>query len=293
LKEAGLIDQVPAIGVIQAEGCAPMVNAWHGNLNAAVPVIDPATHIITLTTGDPGRAYTLLRERMLEHDSGAMESVSDEEAVRALHMVAKMEGISIEPAAAVAFAGLFKLVRSGLIHQDSTVVINCSGHTLPVESRMLPAGWAKDVELDAFKLPERPKEGLISALRSLDRSQVDSVLVIDDQKEARRLIRRVMEAQGKFEVFEAASAVEALNLLNNTLPNLIILDLMMPEMDGFELLDNLKHIERTQKIPVIVVTAKEISSKEWKRIGDQVEILLTKGDFLSDDLLDEISKILT
>ncbi|MGD8850481.1 MAG: hypothetical protein PVF18_12190, partial [Anaerolineales bacterium] len=60
----------------------------------------------------------------------------------------------------------------------------------------------------------------------------------------------------------------------------------------FELLENLKRIEKTQEIPIIVVTAKELTSEEWKRIGDQVEILLTKGDFLSDDLLDEISKIL-
>jgi threonine synthase len=292
LRELGLIDRIPAIGVIQTEGCAPMAKAWHEDLDTAAPVLVPATHIITLTTGDPGRAYTLLRERMLKYGSGIMESVSDEEAVRALHMVAKMEGLSMEPAAAVAFAGLFKLVHSGIIHHDQTVVLNCSGHTMPVESRLLPAGWSTDIELEAFQLPDRPREGLISALRSLDRNQVDTVLVIDDQKEARRLIRRVMEAQGNYEVFEAASALEALNFLNSELPSLIILDLMMPEMDGFELLENLKRIEKTQEIPIIVVTAKELTSEEWKRIGDQVEILLTKGDFLSDDLLDEISKIL-
>ncbi len=67
---------------------------------------------------------------------------------------------------------------------------------------------------------------------------------------------------------------------------------MMPEMDGFELLENLKRIEKTQEIPIIVVTAKELSADEWARIGNQVEILLTKGDFLSDDLLDEIETIL-
>jgi CheY-like chemotaxis protein len=102
-----------------------------------------------------------------------------------------------------------------------------------------------------------------------------------------------MEAQGDYEVQEASSAIEALNSLKLDLPSLIILDLMMPEMDGFELLENLKRIEKTQEIPVIVITAKELTSEEWARIGDQVEILLTKGDFLSDDLLDEISSILT
>lgn len=293
LKEAGLIDRIPAIGVIQTEGCSPMVSAWHEGLDVAVPVLEPATHIITLTTGDPGRTYTLLRGRMQEHAGGAMESVTDEQAVQALHMVAKMEGLSIEPAAAVAFAGLFKLIRNGTIQHDQTVVLNCSGHTLPVESRLLPSGWSHDVELERFQLPDSPRDGLIAALRSLDRNQMRKVLVIDDQKEARRLIRRVMEAQGDYEVQEASSAIEALNSLKLDLPSLIILDLMMPEMDGFELLENLKRIEKTQEIPVIVITAKELTSEEWARIGDQVEILLTKGDFLSDDLLDEISSILT
>ena len=293
LHEAGLVDRIPSIGVIQTEGCAPMANAWSDDLDQAEPVLQPATHIITLTTGDPGRAYTLLRERMQENAGGTMQSVSDEEAVRALHMVAKMEGLSIEPAAAVAFAGLFKLVRSGVIRHDQSVVLNCSGHTLPVESSFLPSGWSRDIELDAIQLPEKPRDGLIAALRSLDRTKTTRVLVIDDQKEARRLIRRVMEAQGDYEVQEAGSALEALEALSQALPNLIILDLMMPEMDGFELLENLKRIEKTQEIPVIVVTAKELTSEEWTRIDDQVEILLTKGDFLSDDLLDEISKILT
>jgi threonine synthase len=293
LKEAGLIDHIPAIGVIQTEGCSPMVKAWREGLDVAVPVLEPATHIITLTTGDPGRAYTLLRNRMRAHAGGTMESVTDEEAIQALHMVAKMEGLSIEPAAAVAFAGLFKLIRKGTIQQDQTVVLNCSGHTLPVESQLLPSGWSQDVELDRFELPESPRDGLIAALRSLDRNQMRKILVIDDQEEARRLIRRVMQAQGDYDVHEAGSALEALNYLKAELPSLIVLDLMMPEMDGFELLENLKRIEKTQEIPVIVVTAKELTSEEWERIGDQVEILLTKGDFLSDDLLDEISKILT
>jgi CheY-like chemotaxis protein len=162
-----------------------------------------------------------------------------------------------------------------------------------VENQLLPAGWATDLDLDVMQLSQKPRDGLVAALRVLDQSQTRNVLVIDDQKEARRLIRRVMDAQGDFEVTEAGSALEALNALNTDLPDLIILDLMMPEMDGFELLENLKKIEKAQKIPVIVVTAKELTSEEWLRLDDQVALLLTKGNFLSDDLLDEISKILT
>jgi threonine synthase len=71
-----------------------------------------ATRIETLATGDPGRTYTLLRQKMLSASGGTFESVTDEEAFRAMHLLAKMEGLSIEPAAAVAFAGVIKMVRS-------------------------------------------------------------------------------------------------------------------------------------------------------------------------------------
>jgi threonine synthase len=116
----GLIEKIPALGPIQSEGCAPMVDGWKKGLEDAVPVSTPQTHIETLATGDPGRAYKLLR-REVDETHGAFDSVTDEEAFRAMHVLAKMEGISAEPAAAVAFAGLFKLVRAGTIKPTDLV----------------------------------------------------------------------------------------------------------------------------------------------------------------------------
>ena len=81
-----------------------MVESFKQGLEQAVPVLEPRTHIETLATGDPGFAYTLLRQHVIE-TGGTFESVTDEEAFRAMHVLAKMEGISAEPAAAVAFAG--------------------------------------------------------------------------------------------------------------------------------------------------------------------------------------------
>src|SRR4051794_38788626 len=62
LKTMGLIDKVPALACIQAEGCAPMANAFRRNLETAEPVRSPRTHIATLATGSPGRAYQILRQ---------------------------------------------------------------------------------------------------------------------------------------------------------------------------------------------------------------------------------------
>ena len=95
-----------------------MVQAWKNNHETAVPVKSPRTLIATLATGDPGRTYTLLRQKISGGSGGTFEAVADEEAFRAMHFLAKMEGISVEPAAAVAFAGLIKMVRSGIIKPD-------------------------------------------------------------------------------------------------------------------------------------------------------------------------------
>ncbi len=292
MHAAGLVDNIPALACIQTTGCAPMAMAWDSGLDVADPVLSPKTHITTLSTGDPGRAYTLLRQRMLEAGGGTIDSVSDEDAFHALSLVAKVEGLSIEPAAAVAFAGLIKLTRQGVIQSDDVIVINCSGHTMPVESRLLGPSWSKDVSVDDFALPDYPREGIVAALTRIDQAQMRNVLIIDDQADARRLIRRLLEAQGTFLVEEAESGPIALQLVKQSIPDLIILDLMMPEMDGFALLDRLRALMPTQDIPIVVVTAKELTKSEWKRLNGHIERLMTKGDFFVDELIEEIEEAL-
>jgi threonine synthase len=148
---------------IQSEGCSPMVQAWKQCRQTAHPVRSPRTHIATLSTGDPGRTYTLLYQRMLQCGGGCFESVTDEETYRTMHILAKMEGISVEPAAAVAFAGLIKMVRSGQIKSNDVVVVNCTGHTMPIEGVILGEA-ARNLVLSSTGPPGDPEEGLLSAL---------------------------------------------------------------------------------------------------------------------------------
>lgn len=290
LHRMGLIDKIPAIAAIQTEGCAPMVESFKQGLEAAIPVASPRTHIETLATGDPGRTYTLLRQHVLE-TGGTFESVSDEEAFRAMHVLAKMEGISTEPAAAVAFAGLFKLVRAGQIKPTETIIVNCTGHTMPAEELVLGSNWSRNVEF-----PERksltPQEGLLSALNQVAPNRFPRVAIIDDTAEARRLIRRILQSQGDFTIFEAPNGKEGLDLIRRELPDLIILDLMMPEMDGFAVMDALKADQETAQIPVIVATAKELTPHEKERLGTQIQALMQKGDFLNDEFLQEVKGLI-
>jgi CheY-like chemotaxis protein len=66
---------------------------------------------------------------------------------------------------------------------------------------------------------------------------------------------------------------------------------MMPEMDGFSVLDALKENDDTASIPVIVVTAKELTAEEKKRLSGQIQSLMQKGDFMSEELLDEVQSL--
>ena len=269
-----------------------MVESWKKGLEKAEPVLSPQTRIETLATGDPGRTYTMLRNQVNE-THGVFESVSDEEAFRAMHVLAKMEGISAEPAAAVAFAGLFKLVRAGIIKQTDTVVVNCTGHTMPAEQFLFGEGWTRDVDLGTKEeQAPTPQEGLLSALNNVTPNRFPRVAVVDDSSEARRLIRRILQSQGDFEIFEATDGQAAIELVNKEHPDLVILDLMMPEVDGFAVLDVLRSKRETANIPVIVATAKELTIDEKARLQGQIQSLMQKGDFLNDEFLEEVRSLI-
>jgi threonine synthase len=287
----GLTRQPPAIAAIQAAGCAPMVRAWKQNQDEAAPVTNPKTHIETLATGTPGRTYSLLRN-IFKEDRGLFESVTDEESYRAMHMLAKMEGISAEPAAAVAFAGVFKLIHAGAIKPTDVVVINCTGHTMPAEPLVLGSGWARKIELPQAEESRPQEEGLLAALSRVAPERFPRILIADDAPDARRLVRRILQSQGEYTFFEAANGRETLELVNKEHPDLLILDLMMPELDGFAVLDHLRSNPETAEIPVIVSTAKELTPDEKTRLQDQIHALMQKGGFMSDELLDEVKSIL-
>ncbi|NPV55734.1 MAG: pyridoxal-phosphate dependent enzyme [Anaerolineae bacterium] len=292
LLQMGWVDRIPKLAIIQVEGCSPMVKAWKQDQEIADPVRSPKTLIHTLATGDPGRAYTLLRNKMLSGSGGAFESVTDEEAFRALHILAKMEGFSIEPAAAVAFAGLIKLVRSGVIKSHETVVVNCSGHAMPVERNILGDDWSGNLFSPSETLEESHEEGLLAALSNVAIDRFPRIAIVDDNPDVRRLIRKILESQGNYQINEATNGKEAIELIKIEKPNLVLLDLMMPEVDGFSVLDAMQADSATAEIPVIVITAKELTTDEKDHLRGRIQSLVQKGDLISDKLAEEVRGLL-
>jgi threonine synthase len=263
-----------------------MVHSFNKGLEEAEPVVSPQTLITTVATGYPGLAYTHLRKLILEH-GGLFEAVSDDEAFRAMHVMAKMDGISMEPAAGLAFAGLFKMVSAGIVKPNEVVVVNCSGHTFPVEKHLLDDAWAQSLDATEAERSEIPEEGILTSLDSLD-TRVQRIAIIEDNPDARRLLRRVLQARGEYQIFEAEGGQEGIEVVRHHRPDLVLLDLMMPEVDGFEVLETIRGDEDLADTRIIVITAKTLTSSERRRLSGQIELLLQKGSFLDDDLLEEI-----
>ncbi len=286
LYDLGLIDRLPKLACIQAAGCAPMANSFARGLEVAEPVTNPRTLITTVATGQPGMAYTYLRRIILEH-GGTMEAVGDDESFRAMHVMAKMDGLSVEPASGLAFAGLFRMVSSGLIRPEDVVVVNCSGHTFPVEKHLLGDAWAQSLVVGETGSSQRTEEGLLTSLDRLD-NRIQRIAIVEDDPDARRLLRRILQARGEYQIFEAAGGREAIALVQEQHPDLVLLDLMMPEVDGFEVIDAIRAAEELRDTRIIVITAKTLSGDERRRLSGQIESLLQKGSFLDDDLLEQI-----
>jgi CheY-like chemotaxis protein len=116
------------------------------------------------------------------------------------------------------------------------------------------------------------------------------ILIIEDDAGLREMLRRRLERE-KWTVIEAENGHAALQRLEQNLPELILLDLMMPEMDGFDFLEEIRKHESWRSIPVIVVTAKELTEEERHRLNGSVEKILHKGGYGREELLREIREL--
>jgi threonine synthase len=125
-KAIGLVDDKPTrlIGA-QAEGCAPIADAFKAGLDDILPIEHPNTLAKSLAIGDPGDGYYVLKN--VRRTGGLVESVSDQEIIDAIRLVAETEGIFTEPAGGVTIAVLKKLAENKYFERDEKVVCAVTG----------------------------------------------------------------------------------------------------------------------------------------------------------------------
>jgi signal transduction histidine kinase/CheY-like chemotaxis protein len=136
------------------------------------------------------------------------------------------------------------------------------------------------------------REKLVTALRRFRHGSAPRpVLVVEDDPATRDVVRRALERDGWL-VSEAENGRAALESLARAVPDLVVLDLMMPEMDGFEFVAELRRTEAGRRIPVVVVTAKEITAEDRERLNGQVGRIFHKGSFSREELTAELRRAL-
>lgn len=118
-----------------------------------------------------------------------------------------------------------------------------------------------------------------------------SVMVVEDNTENRQMICRQLTKAG-WQVLEAENGRRAIDILQGEQPAVILLDLMMPEMDGFEFLQELRRHPQWRSLPVIVLTAKDLTTEERQWLDGQTQRIYQKGTSNRQLLLDEIRSLI-
>ncbi len=131
------------------------------------------------------------------------------------------------------------------------------------------------------------RERLRQIISRYRRDGAGDVLVVEDDPSTRELLRRQLESEG-WQVSEAENGRAALGALEQQRPSLILLDLMMPVMDGCQFAAELRKHDQWNDIPVVVITAKDLTPEDRRSLNGDVQGVLQKGAFGRDDLLREI-----
>ena len=135
------------------------------------------------------------------------------------------------------------------------------------------------------------RDQLSTVLRRYNKqSTAPKALVVEDDPMTRDVLRRLLEKEG-WSVAEAINGRRGLEEVRHCAPDIILLDLMMPEMDGFQLVAELGKNEAWRNIPVVVVTAKDLTAEDRMRLNGHVEMVLQKGSYRRDELLTHIEAL--
>ncbi|MEW6215038.1 MAG: response regulator [Nitrospirota bacterium] len=137
------------------------------------------------------------------------------------------------------------------------------------------------------------KQVLLRKLRNLEKTRkVKRVLIVDNEPDTVRLIGNVMKEAG-YQVTAAYNSEDAIKSIHDSRPDLIVLNLTMPEMRGFDVIEFLKTAEEIKDIPLILLTHKDLTEREIDDLNGKIQGILNKGVLTKEDLLKEIKETIS
>ena len=246
---------------------------------SAFPELDPERVPVVLIEDNPETAFVITK--FLEQTE--FQVIPTYDTSKGMEFVEKF----------TASAAILDVLIDGESSWDTLKQIK--SHNIPVISVSVMAGEnSKAMAMGASAFLPKPlsRDVLLKALRSAThRGTVRKLLLIDDQEVARYSLREVL-GSSKLELLEARSGREGVQIAEAEHPDVIFLDLLMPDMSGFEVLKELRSADSTRSIPVIIHSSQDVSDEGKNSLRLQSVAMLTKSDTTGPDALARISQVL-
>ncbi|MHB1049931.1 MAG: response regulator [Bacteroidota bacterium] len=166
-------------------------------------------------------------------------------------------------------------------------------HHIPVVIHSIIENRPLAFSLGAVGVLTKPTDSgeLLSILKREVNSKENFVLLVDDNEDFLLALERIVKAEG-YQVRTATSGIKALEILHHSVPALIFTDLVMPEMDGFQLVQRLQNNDRWRNIPIVVLSGKDLSDREKEILNTRISDYLKKSEFSPESLTSALNRIL-
>jgi CheY-like chemotaxis protein len=176
-----------------------------------------------------------------------------------------------------------------LLHELKT---DATTRDIPIIVLSIVDNKALGYQLGAFDYLLKPfdREAILAALTHIPR-QRGRLLVVDDDPQVVDLVCQLLEGE-PYEVMAAADGQEALKVISQQRPDIVLLDLLMPRLDGFAVIEHLRQDARYRQLPVIVLTAKTLTAAEYALLDQSVRTVIQKRGLDRGMLIEELQGLL-
>jgi CheY-like chemotaxis protein/signal transduction histidine kinase/HAMP domain-containing protein len=261
---------------------------WPGEVVSPAPSIsdgsvgfEPERRCI-LVVDDDSEAVDLIADCLAEAGYEPIRAASGEEALRLAR--------TCHP-----FAVTLDILMPGMDGWEVLQALKASPETadIPVLIVSVSNDKATGIALGAVGFIDKPVAGkfLVDEIRKLGKPTPSLVMIVDDNEVDRREMARILEQEGMGAI-SVESGNQCLEILAQTTPDVLVLDLVMPGLDGFEVLDRIRKDPKTMDLSVIIVTAKELTAEERAALSGRVSSALAKSETMPIALLKEIKGVL-
>jgi len=182
-------------------------------------------------------------------------------------------------------------------HKDGWQVLrelkqNAKTRHIPVIIHSIIENRPLAFSLGAVGVVTKPTDSveLLKILKREMNSKDDFVLLIDDDEDFLQALEKIVTAEG-YKAKTALNGLKALEVLQESIPSVIFSDLVMPEMDGFQLVQRLQHNDRWRNIPVVILSGKDLSTEEKQILNSRITEYLRKSEFSPDSLTSVLKRI--